>query len=155
MNTDHIKTGNFPIIRPLALHDLEVNLDVTVFGCRDMRRSFVDFAFESCQLYLRDSLFCVVTFLLTSDIDGFGLEAMAEDGLVQILVPWHDWLSMASMVPQWMYQRPFEVQCGTPKCAEALLVLDTDGGRLAVKYNSLARKDSIFCYFFFHGCHLS
>ena len=42
--------------------------------------SFVDFAFESCQLYLGDSLFCVVTFLLTSDIDGFGLEAMAEDG---------------------------------------------------------------------------
>ena len=26
-------------------------------------------------------------------------------------------------------------------CFKALLVLDTDGGRLVVKYNSLARKD--------------
>ena len=29
----------------------------------------------------------------------------------------------------------------TSTCEQALLVLDTDGGRLAVKYNSFARKD--------------
>ena len=121
-------------------------MDVSVFECRDMHRldalEHVGHLFtlpsDHANYIVKTVCFALLRFRsqISDDIDGFGLEAMAEDGLVQILVPRHDG-------HQFIYQRPFEVQCGTSRCAEALLVLDTDGGRLAVKYNSLARKDGI------------
>lgn len=82
-----------------------------------------------------------------------GLEAMADDGLVQILVAWPNacfcWnannnqskmlemYSHTSCCISWQTPYWFVIRSNF----QALLVLDTDGGRLAVKYNSLARKD--------------
>ena len=156
MNTDHIKTGNFPIIRPLALHDLEVNLDVTVFGCRDMRR-FNTFE-HVCHLLTSHSnhanytlgTVCFVLLRSCSQVISTGLVWKPWRKMVwskfwflgMIGCQWHPWFHSGCT------KDLLKSSVEPPKCAEALLVLDTDGGRLAVKYNSLARKDSIFCHFF-------
>lgn len=155
MNTDHIKTGNFPNIRLVAFHHLEVNLDVTVtvFGSHDVH-TFNDFE-HVCHLFtLRSNhvnhtlgTICFVLLLLCSQV-------MLSTGLA-----WKPWRKMV-----W-FKFWFLGMIGSGYTTDLLKsiveTLQLCWGAFGLGHGRWAfgREIQLISpqgqYFFFHGCDLS